>query len=292
VSRPVLVVGDVAVDVVARHDGPLRPGTDTPATVRTHGGGAAANVAAWLGHLGVPVTLAGRVGADDAGRAQRAALAAHGVRCALATDPDLPTGCVVVLVGADGERTMLPDAGANAALSPADLPPMPAGGHLHLSGYPLLRAGSRPAALAALERAGAAGLTVSVDPASAAPLAAVGPAAFTAWTRGVDLLLPNADEARLLSGEDDPARAAAALAAHYGAVVVSLGAAGALWASGTEVVAVPATPATALDTTGAGDALAAGTLAAWLAGVPGPAAVAAGTALAARAVTHLGARPR
>jgi len=335
VSRPVLVVGDVAVDVVARHRGPLRPGTDTAATVHTSGGGAAANVAAWLAHLGVPVTLAGRIGADDAGRAQRAELAGYGVRCALAVDPELPTGCVVVLVGPDGERTMLPDAGANARLSAADLPEPPPGGHLHLSGYPLLRAPSRPAALVALHRARAAGLTVSVDPASAAPLEAVGPAEFIGWTRGADLLLPNADEARLLSGEGDPQRAARVLAGWYGAVVVSLGAAGALWASGGEVVSIPPAAAigldtvlgttvpdsavpdspvpdspvpdspvpdtavpdravldtTVLDTTGAGDALAAGTLAGWLAGVPGPQAVAAGAALAARVVGRLGARP-
>jgi ribokinase len=289
--RGVLVVGDVAVDVVARPEGPVRPGTDTPATVRTRGGGAGANVAAWLARLGVPVTLCGRVGADAAGRAQRAELTASGVDCALATDQDVPTGCIVVLVSADGERAMLPDAGANARLSAADLPdPMP-GDHLHLSGYPLLRPSSRPAALAALEAARRAGRTVSVDPASVGPLAAAGPAAFRDWTRGADLLLPNLAEARLLTGEPDPLGAARALAREYGAVVVSMGPAGALWASGREVELIPAIPTEAVDSTGAGDALAAGVLAAWLAGSSGPEAVAAGNRLAATALTHLGARP-
>jgi sugar/nucleoside kinase (ribokinase family) len=289
--RPVLVVGDVSVDVVARPTGPLCPGSDTPATVGLRGGGAGATVASWLAHLGVPVTLAGRIGADAAGRAQRAELAGHGVSCALAVDPELPTGTVVVLVGPDGERTMLPDAGANGRLAPADLPALPAGGHLHLSGYPLLREGSRPAGLAVLRRAQAEGLTVSVDPASAAPLAAIGPPAFLDWTCGADLLLPNAAEARLLAGQGDPVRAARTLAASYRAVVVKLGAAGAIWASGDELVHIPAAPATVLDTTGAGDALAAGMLASWLAGAPGPDAVATGTRLAARVVAQLGARP-
>jgi sugar/nucleoside kinase (ribokinase family) len=287
----VLVVGDVAIDVVARPVGPVRPGTDTAATVRTGGGGAGANVAAWLARVGVPVTLCGRVGHDGAGAAQRAELTAAGVTCALATDPELPTGHIVVLVGPDGERTMLPDAGANAALAVADLPdPLP-GTHLHLSGYPLLRSSSCPTALTALDRARGAGHTISVDPASAGPLRAVGASAFLGWTRGVDLLLPNLDEARLLSGEPDPLGAARVLARQYGAVVVSLGAAGALWASGREVELVPATPVDALDSTGAGDALAAGVLAGWLSGASGPEAVAAGNALAATALTRLGARP-
>lgn len=288
----VLVVGDVAVDVVAVPAAPVRPGTDTAATVRTSGGGAGANVAVWLAKLGVPVTLCGRIGADPAGQAQRAELTAAGVVCALATDPALPTGCIVVLVSPGGERTMLPDPGANAALHPDDLPdPLPAT-HLHLSGYPLLRESSRPAALAALERARTAGLTVSVDPASVGPLTAAGPDNFHAWARGIDLLLPNLDEARLLSGEPDPLSAARTLARRYEAVVVSLGPAGALWASGRELELVPpAAAVAALDSTGAGDALAAGVLAAWLTGQTGPAAVAAGNRTAATALTHLGARP-
>ena len=291
VTRPVVVVGDVAVDVLVCAAGAVRPGTDTPATVRTIGGGAGANAAAWLARLGVPVTLVARVGDDPAGHQQVAALGALGVRCAVAVDPSEPTATVLVLVGADGERTMLTDRGANCRLSVADLPELPAGGHMHVSGYSLLDVGSRPAALAALAAAREAGLTISVDPASTAPLAAAGTAEFLSWTRGADLLLPNLAEARLLSGHDDPHAAATALATGYGAVAVTLGAAGALWACGPETVLVPAVPAEVVDTTGAGDAFTAGLLAAWLAGEAGPMAVRAGTALAAGVVNRLGARP-
>src|SRR6185295_20293218 len=107
--------------------------------------------------------------------------AAHGVTPAVAVDPSLPTGTCVVLVAPGGERSMLPDAGANAALSPADLPDdaFAAGAHLHLAGYALLRDGPpREAALAALRRARAAGMTVSVDPSSAEPLVRFGTARF------------------------------------------------------------------------------------------------------------------
>lgn len=291
-GRPVTVVGDIAVDVVARHDSAPRPGSDTPATIRFRGGGAGANVATWLARLGVDCTLVGRVGADPAGQQQLRALTAAGVRCAVATDPQLPTGVIVVLAGPDRDRTMLADRGANLRLHPDDLPELPAGGHLHLSGYPLLDAGSRAAGLAALERARHAGATVSVDPASAGPLAEVGAGRFLEWTAGAELILPNLTEARLLSGHHDPVDAARWLARHYGAAVVSLGADGAVWASGAAAVRVPALAvAEVVDTTGAGDALTAAVLAGWVDGRRGRTLLEGGVAVAARAVVGLGARP-
>ena len=214
------------------------------------------------------MTLIGRVGDDVAGRAAAEALRAEGVDVRLAVDPARATGTCVVLVEPGGERTMLPDAGANAALEPA---PLPGGAtHLHVAGYALLHPGSRPAARAMLAAALAAGLTVSVDPSSAAPLARAGPDAFLAWIAGAELLLPNRDEAAALSGRADPAEAARALAAHAREVVVKLGADGALWTDGGALVRVPAAPVAGADTTGAGDAFAAGLLAARLDGA-GPA---------------------
>jgi sugar/nucleoside kinase (ribokinase family) len=193
-----------------------------------------------------------------------------------------------VLVEPGGERSMLPDRGANAALAPPALPP--GAGHLHVAGYALLDPGARPAALAAIAAARAAGYPISVDPASAAPLAAAGPAAFLGWVAGVDLLLPNRDEASALTGLTEPAAAARALAAHVREVVVTLGADGALWTDGRRLVRAPAAPAAAVDTTGAGDAFAAGLLAARVAGAAPEAALAAGARLAAEAVARPGAR--
>jgi sugar/nucleoside kinase (ribokinase family) len=289
----VVVVGDVMVDVVARMAEPLQAGSDTAAQVTTRPGGSAANVAAWLAVAGVPVTLAGRVGDDDVGRGAVAKLRGHGVDAAVAIDDRLATGTCVVLVDAAGERSMLPDAGANAALAPADLPAerFVAGAHLHLTGYTLIRPGSRDAALHALALARRAGMTISVDPSSAAPLRAAGPERFLRWVAGADVLLPNRDEAAALTGHDDPAAAARALAANVATVVVTLGAEGALWDDGSRPVRVPAVrDAAVLDTTGAGDAFAAGFLAAWLADTAPADALAAGCRLAARAVGVLGAR--
>jgi sugar/nucleoside kinase (ribokinase family) len=200
----------------------------------------------------------------------------------------------VVVVTPDGERSMLPDAGANAGLEPADLPDdlFRPPGHLHLSGYALLTEGSRAAARAALARALDAGLTVSADPASAAPLRRVGVDAVLGWLDGVGLLLPNEEEACLLAGEPDPERAGAALAERFAEVVVTRGAGGAAWfGPGGGRAAVEPEPVAVVDSTGAGDAFAAGFLDAWLDGAQPRDALAAGCAVAARVVVRAGARP-
>jgi ribokinase len=285
----VVVLGDVMVDVVTRLSGPVAPGSDSPARIAFDGGGQAANTAAWLALAGAPVTLVARVGEDAPGRAAVAELEALGVGARVAVDGGRPTGTCVVVVAADGERTMFPDAGANGALAPEDLPGdlLAAGSHLHVSGYAVLRDGSREAALSAIERAGSAGMSVSLDPSSAALLSE----GLERLGRGIGLLVPNALEAAALTGRHDPVAAARSLAESFPEVVVTLGEEGALWTDGSELVRVAAEPAEVVDTTGAGDAFAAGLLAARLRGAGASEALSAGCALAARAVATSGARP-
>ena len=285
----IVVVGDLMVDIVARLEDELVRGSDTPARMERHGGGSAANVAAWLASCGVPVTFVGRAGDDAAGREAVAALEAAGVDARVALDRERPTGTCLVLVEPDGERTMVPDAGANDGLAVDDLPE---GAHLHLAGYTLLREGSRAAGIAALTRARGRGMTISVDPSSAAPLTAVGPPTFLEWVGHVDLLVPNFDEATVLSGELRPGPAAMDLASVATEVVVKLGARGALWSDGVRVIERPAEARAVVDTTGAGDAFLAGLLSAWRPGADPAAALDAACRLAARAVCQAGARPR
>jgi ribokinase len=289
----VVVVGDLMSDVVAWASTPLAHASDTPAQITTHPGGSGANVAARLAEAGVPVLLVARAGNDPAGRATVEDLRAAGVRTSVAIDPVRPTGTVVVIVEPTGERTMLPDRGANAALTPADLPveELRAATHLHLSGYTLLDPGSRAAGLVALEHAREAGLSVSVDPASAAPLEAAGARAFLDWVVHADVLLPNLEEAVVLTGARDPEAAAWALARGGRDVVITLGADGALWSNGEQVVRAAAAAAPApIDSTGAGDAFTAGWLAARLDGAEPAEALAAANELAARALGAAGAR--
>ncbi len=142
-----------------------------------------------------------------------------------------------------------------------------------------------------MQLARAAGMRVSIDPASSAPLRASGGSSALEWLDGADLLLANRDEAEALTGSGAPERAAAILAQRVGEVVVKLGAEGALWTAGTAVVTSPAPPVRAVDTTGAGDAFAAGWIAARRAGSAVADALAAGCRLGARVAARGGARP-
>jgi sugar/nucleoside kinase (ribokinase family) len=316
-NRPtVVLLGDLMTDLVARLAGPLVPASDSPARISVEGGGAAANTASWLAGLGARTVLLGRVGDDPAGRTAAEGLRAAGVDTRFAIDRQRPTGTVIVLVEPDGERTMVPDPGANEALTADDLPAdaFESGAHLHLSGYTLLRASSRAAGLAALDQARATGMTVSVDAASVGPLQAAGIERFLSWIDGVDVVFANQSEARTLAAAAHSAAppvsvtaqssamvhrlnsvsAARAVAEHCGLAVVKLGAQGALACNSTGdyeyVDAVALAAQGAIDTTGAGDAFAAGFLHAWLTERPLAEALRAGCALAAQAVGSVGAR--
>jgi sugar/nucleoside kinase (ribokinase family) len=289
----VIVVGDLLYDMLARIEGSVAFGTDTFTPIHASAGGSGANAAAWLASLGVETHFVGRVGDDVFGEALAEELKSSGVEPHLVRDPSLATGRVFVLVDGAGERTMITDRGAGEALGPDDVPEDLFGiGHLHLSGYTLSGGSRREAALEALRLARETGMSVSVDPSSVPLLDALRPERFLEWTRGADLCFPNLEEGALLAGKGEPDPVARVLLDHYHAVVLKLGAGGALYAGASgERVRLPAAQARATDTTGAGDALCAGFLAAWLSGAPAGGALTKGIELAARAVETLGARP-
>ncbi|MGR8011192.1 carbohydrate kinase family protein [Streptomyces hypolithicus] len=289
-----LVVGDVVTDVVARHRTPLAPATDTVAEIRTLPGGAGANVACWAAYAGLAdVRLLAAAGVD-AGAWHEERLRRAGVRPQLVLDSEAATATVICLVDAAAERTFLTDSGAALRLSPADWSPSLLDGvaHLHLSGYLFFAGTSREAAGLALRAARERGVTVSVDPASAGFMAGMGVHRFLEAVAGADVLLPNADEARLLTGLSEPAHAAAELSRRFPLVATTLGARGALLAAaGTVRCQVAGVSTTAVDSTGAGDAFTGAFLAARLAGADAAQALAAGCGAGAHAVTVVGGRP-
>jgi ribokinase len=240
--RSICTIGDLILDVVVLPDAPLVADADTPATIRSSAGGQAANVAAWASALGAKSRLICKRGNDTSSRLAADELARYGTEiCGPVTEGR--GGVVVSVRDGHGQRTMASDRGMAALLDPSELDPTWARSAdvLHVSGYCLLR---EPMAEAAIEAAGHAH-RVTVDLASAHDIQLVGAQRFAARLRALDPELVFATEAEraVVPGFD-------------AAWVIKLGARGAEFPEGF----YPAPPVEAVDTTGAGDALAAGYL--------------------------------
>jgi ribokinase len=244
VSARIVILGDIATDVVVELDGEPVPGSDVDATIRQVGGGAGGNVAVWCAAAGGDVVLVGRSGADAPGAERVTEIRAHGVTVHAATDPLLPTGTIVAVTTPTGSARCTPTAAPTSRSQPDDVSDAVLAGaaHLHVSGYALLHPAPRPAARSVLTRARDRGLTTSVDLSSAAPLAAAGAAAFRAWTQDVDLCRGNRVEAEVLSGAAGAAAACRDLATAYAIAVVTDGRQGIWAASAGTVLHVPAVP--------------------------------------------------
>ncbi|WP_323014615.1 sugar kinase [Devosia sp.] len=292
-SQKVLVVGDVMTDIIVVPEGPLVRGSDRRATVRSRPGGSGANQAVWLGAMGARVLFAARVGEAERGR-HEAYFRARGVTPVLAGDSELPSGVLVTLVDPDGERSFLTDRGSNLNLCPDDLPEslLDAVGMVVVSGYSFFAPGPRQAVRQLFATAQARGIAIAIDPASTGFLREVGVAQFLGWTGGADYIFANADEAELLTGKRDPAEQMAALGAHFGTVLLKRGGQSALLGGRDGVrLDLPAPAVTVVDSTGAGDAFAAGFIAARLDGADERAALEKAIAAGARAVQSIGGQP-
>lgn len=285
-----IIVGDVMMDITGVIDGDIAYGSDTPARIGLQPGGVAANTAAWMALDGHPVTLIGCVGDDEFGRLLREHLSRIGISSHLGIG-SRPTGTCMVIVDRRHERTMFPDTGANADIAlEAIVVEVAAGDHLHLSGYTLMNPSTRAVALGALEHARAVGATVSLDPASAAPLRSHVALMHDVLAR-VDLVLANEAEASVLTGFEEPHEALVALGDRVPTAVVKIGSRGALASRDGQQVERPAVEVAAVDTTGAGDAFTAGFLPPWLAQRDLATCLDAAQTVAARAVGRVGASP-
>lgn len=289
----VLVAGDVMEDIIVLPEGEMVRGSDVRAKIRLMPGGSGANQAVWLGAFGVPVRFLARVGSSDMS-ALCSSFETQGVQPVLIGDEDLPTGKLVTLVGADGERSFFTDRAANVALSVSDLPDtiLDDIGLLHLSGYAFFEPGPREVAIRLMALAREAGIIISIDPASTGFLAEVGAAQFLEWTRDAQLFFPNRGEAALLSGTKDVEQGMRYLGGYYETVVAKLGADGAMARTRDGVIAsADAVSIKAVDSTGAGDAFFAGFVSARINGAKLDECLECGNGAGAKAAAHMGGRP-
>ena len=288
----VLCLGDIMLDVTAVVGAPITQGVETRASISTQGGGAAANVASWLAMNGTPAHLIARVGDDAAGRTVLAELDQYGVTHSNTVIPNAKTGVVVVLVDALGERTMFPDSGANSGLSLADLPSLEGFTAVYLSGYPLVNLKSRSGALDILRKVKEQGLPVIFDPSTVGVLLDVGLNLVREWLSLVDVVILNEEEAHFLSGKQNPIEAATELLSLTPLVVIKRGSNGALAQSrGSTLEQISAVETKVVDTTGAGDAFAAGFIQSWVMNKDLLKALHNGADFAAQCVAIVGSRP-
>jgi sugar/nucleoside kinase (ribokinase family) len=235
----VTTIGDLLLDVIVRLDGPLAVGDDRMAHTSAGPGGQAANVAAWAAALGADARFVGRVGDDAAGELVLRALRERGVEH---RGPVAGRTGIVVSIAAGGDRTMASDRGTAPELAPPDLDATWFDCDvLHVSGYSLLREPIASAVDAAVRHARTFGARVAVD--------------VSTWT-----LVDDAFRSRIARLEPDLVFATEREQEAVGALdtgwVLKRGARGVT----VDGVDHSAHEVEVVDTTGAGDALAAGFL--------------------------------
>jgi len=289
--KKILCIGDLALDVIAQLKEPINYGNDTASRISTHPGGQAANVATWITRTNTKAQLVARVGNDPVGFALISDLDKYGVEHMNLMRSGRPTGVVVILVDANGERTMFPDNGANADLEVNDLPPLDDIDGAYLSGYALLDFRSRDAVLAMVKKIKAAGIPIFFDPTTTGAMKIVSREEVLSWVALMDGILLNAEEALYLGDSTQIEIAEENLKEHTPLVVIKLGSRGAMALFKDQSVRVAAVTTNVVDTTGAGDSFAAGFIPMWLETRELEKALSAGTALAAKCVATVGARP-
>jgi sugar/nucleoside kinase (ribokinase family) len=266
----VVSLGDLALDVVVRTCGEIARGADTAAEISLAAGGQGANVAAWAASLGAEARWLGKRATDAAGRLAAEELERRGVEL-VGPVAERENGVVVSLVDATGERSMFPARGVATELRPDELDPAwLVCDHLHVSGYALTADPVATAAARAVELARGQGAQVSVDLSSWSAIQERGADRFRALVEELqpDVVFANEGEETAFGGPLPGA-----------AWILKRGAAGCSFdGDDRAAVAVDAV----VDTTGAGDALAAG----WIVGGPELA-----LATAARCVQRAGAMP-
>ena len=264
-------LGDLVLDVIVRLEQPLAPDGDATSRIVLRPGGQGANVAAWVSELGGSARFVGKRGADDAGLLAATRLGELGVDIVGPIESE-GNGVIVALVDPSGERTMCSDRGVATDLRPEEIDAMwfEECAHLHVSGYALLREPVGSAAREAIRVARESGARVSIDLSSWSAIRDFGAGEFRDLLQELapDVVFANGDEDRIVGGPIE--------GSHW---IVKRGSAGASFA-GEHRNAVPV--AAVVDSTGAGDAFAAG----WIVGGP-DLALAAG----ARCVQSAGSMP-
>ena len=252
-------------------------------------GGSAANATVGAARLGLRTTFLGKIGGDITAEDYRTNFIAAGGDGSRFKRATLPNGRCLSLVTPDGQRTMRTHLGAAMTLHPDEITVEDFAGvrHAHIEGYLMFN----PAlAEKVATTARAAGCTISIDLASFEVVNIARDWILAQLQQGVHIVFANEDEVQALFQKDASYDAYARKLAGYGGIAaVKIGKDGAWVARGQELHRIAPVPAAhVVDTTGAGDAWAAGFLYGYLRGLPLPVAGAVGSLLGSETVQHLG----
>ena len=288
----ILCIGDAALDVIVKMQTEIHVGSDTASQISMHGGGAAANTATWLAQLGHSVFFSCRLGDDAAGRAISSEFNLWKIEHRKTFLENEKTGVVVVLVDDKGDRTMFPDSGANSGISERDLPDLRGFDAAYLSGYSLFNPLSTNGVLRMVNEIREVGIPLIFDPASVGTMMAFNRKRVIETLALMDITIMNEDEARYIADCDSLDKALDFITEIVSGAVIKTGSSGAIARiRGSNTVMSHADAVNAIDTTGAGDAFAAGFIPLWLESKDLLASMNAGNEVARQCVAIIGARP-
>jgi sugar/nucleoside kinase (ribokinase family) len=265
----------------------------TPPALAT--GGSAANTTFNATRLGLKTAFVGKLGNDSLASTYQQRFAEAGVNASRFKHGGLPNGRCLILTTPDAQRTMRTYLGAVMTMTPEEISTADFAGarHVHIEGYVLF---NRALADAIVSAARQAGCTIGLSLASFEVVRAARDWIFEQFKAGVAVVFANEDEAKALYPElpaatpEDYAAHAQRIAGGGRVCAITLGKDGAWVAEGATLHRIPPVSVSdVIDTNGAGDAWAAGFLAAWLSGKNLPTAGRIGSLLGAETVRHAGA---
>lgn len=250
----ICVIGDVNVDIVSLLREPLQANSDTQTSNSLNLGGSPCNMAMWLANVKAEVTFMAAVGEDLLANWITSELEIGGLSDQfIQRVPNTKSGTCIILVNENGQRTMLPDPGANLAfkLTQSVCDEILSSSVVVMSAYSFLRPETRDLANEVATLVSGTSTRLVLDAASSAPIQDVGVDLVRNYLSQADLVLANEDEFATLADEG--------WIKSLPNLIVKLGPEGSKWMQfGQEVFAVNAIKVDVVDTTGAGDSFLAG----------------------------------
>lgn len=278
----IIVIGDIMIDIVAIIKEEIHRGSDTESNTTMQFGGAAANVATWLGIEQQPCRLVGAIGNDLFGELFAKRFSTLPVEASLFTSKR-NTGSVIAISHPDNERSMLAELGANIDLSRAfNESFITKNSIVYVSGYVLFQPSNANFVKNVIACAQRMNATLVLDPASSAPLEKNASSELLNWFAAFDYVLPNEQEYEMMQQLGYSTT---------NTVVEKRGSDGVIIHSHNTSVSIPAEPLEVVDTVGAGDACAAGFLSGLARGLTLKEAAKMGIRVASKACRIRGATP-